>query len=167
MIHDDAGSKGLEQLMKLLPMKAMKATFPHLPVAPGPRGNIFPTDPSLGVPAQALVDEDPLEYTKDTKFATASTFAEVLLVAHERRAFVRRLQQLEKAVLLCHGTADKCVDIEASRELYAGLASKKKKFIQYVDKCHVLLCEDEPTTRKYLNDMSAFVEATLVAESPA
>ena len=138
--------------------------FPKLPTTTGPKGVSFSEDPELGRLAQEESDADPLEYKSRVKFATALTFMETLIDETQRVAMVQRLQRsaAKTPVLIQHGTLDKCVDVNASRQFIAGLKNKspnsnKKKLIEYEGKCHVLLSEDEETASKYLQDMSDFV----------
>ena len=75
---------------------------------------------------------------------------------------VRKVQTLEKPLLVLHGTGDKCVDISSSRELAKGLIFPNQKLVEYEGKCHVLLSEEEETRTKFLTDMTSFFDELLV-----
>jgi alpha-beta hydrolase superfamily lysophospholipase len=168
MVHEAAGSKALVEIVKCLPADILKQMFPKLPTTTGPKGVSFSEDPELGRLAQEESDADPLEYKSRVKFATALTFMETLINEAQREKMVKRLQRsaAKTPVLIQHGTLDRCVDVNASRQFIAGLKNKspknKKKLIEYEGKCHVLLSEDKETASKYLQDMSDFVNQCLM-----
>lgn len=164
MVHDDAGQPILEQFIQLWPLDWVKKVLPRFPATPGPKGNIFSADPQLNQLAEESVQNDPLEYTGDTTFSTGTTFLQRLMIEKNRRELVRKVQTLEKPLLLLHGTGDKCVDINASRELIQGLGSVHQKLIEYEGKCHVLLSEDEQTRNQFLTDMTDFFADLLTHE---
>ncbi|QDZ20131.1 putative phospolipase [Chloropicon primus] len=158
MVADDAGDPILEEFIRLWPMPMLKGLFPKFPATPGPRGNIFSSDEALNKAAQASVDADPLEYCGDTKFLTAMTFADNLLKERNRRAFIDKLETMDKPLLLMHGTDDKCVDVRCSREFYKGSKSSDKRILEFEGKSHVLLSENEETRAKFLSGMTDFAD---------
>lgn len=107
MVADDAGDPLLEEFIRLWPLRLLKGLFPKFPATPGPKGNIFSSDEALNKAAQESIENDPLEYCGDTKFSTAMTFADALLTERNRAALVKKLQTVDKPLLLLHGTADK------------------------------------------------------------
>merc|ERR1711959_812332 len=119
---------------------------------PGPKGNIFSSDPTLNAAAQESVEKDPLEWTGNTLFSTATTFMQTLLDEEARKKLVSKLQTLEKPLLLQHGTADKCVDVACSREFLAGVRSKNKKLI-----------EEAATREKFLSEAATFANQVIQA----
>ena len=141
------------------PADILKYMFPKLPTTNGPKGVSFSEDPELHHLAQEESDADPLEYKSRVKFATALTFIESLISKERREKLIKELQRsvAKFPVLIQHGTLDKCVDVNASRQFMVGLKSPSKRLIEYEGKCHVLLSEDEETASKYLRDMSDFV----------
>jgi len=163
MVHDDAGDPILEQFIRLWPMDILKSLLPKFPATPGPKGNIFSSDPTLNAAAQESVEKDPLEWTGNTLFSTATTFMQTLLDEEARKKLVSKLQTLEKPLLLQHGTADKCVDVACSREFLAGVRSKNKKLIEYEGKAHVLLSEEAATREKFLSDAATFANEVIQA----
>ena len=76
-MHDDAGDPILEQFIRLWPLDILKSLLPKFPATPGPKGNIFSSDPTLNAAAQESVEKDPLEWTGNTLFSTATTFMQV------------------------------------------------------------------------------------------
>ena len=85
------------------------------------------------------------------------TFADNLLTEENRKELVRKLQVLDKPLLLLHGTGDKCVDVRCSKEFISGVRSSDKTLVEYDNKCHVLLSEEEETKNKFLGDMADFI----------
>lgn len=156
MVHDDAGDPIMEQFIRLWPLDLVKQIFPKFPATPGPKGNIFSSDEDLNTKAQESIDADPLEYTGNTKFATATTFMQKLLTERARKELLQTVMNLDKPLLILHGSGDRCVDIASSLELYDGVKSTNKDLIQYEGKAHVLLSEDEATRTKFLSDMTTF-----------
>ena len=67
MVADDAGDPVLEAFIRLWPLDLLRNLFPQFPATPGPRGNIFSDQEELKKIAQKSIEEDPLEYTGDTK----------------------------------------------------------------------------------------------------
>jgi alpha-beta hydrolase superfamily lysophospholipase len=162
MVHEDARDAFMEQFIRLWPLDLVKDVFPKFPATPGPKGNIFSADPKLNQLAEESIHNDPLEYTGNTKFSTGTTFLQRLLIEKNRKQLIRKVQTLEKPLLVLHGTGDKCVDISSSRELAKGLIFPNQKLVEYEGKCHVLLSEEEETRTKFLTDMTNFFDERLV-----
>ena len=170
-----AGNAVLEEVYAWFPTRLMKwlsvRVIPRMPVTRGTRGINYSEDKILKAKAIRENEADPLEFKEKVRFSTATTFKETLMDPAARNALLDRiLGSLAGAnVLVLHGTADKCVDVESSRDFIKRLRARASAggagaagtavqgMIEYPGKAHVIMSEDAGTRRRYLDDMSEFM----------
>lgn len=132
-------------------------------------GTIFPLFPVLKEINSNKVSSDPgvaKRYNDDPLVYHGKLLARE---AREINGAIRRIQkkmeEISLPLLILHGTGDRLVDIEGSRQLYARAGSKDKTIKLYEGFYHEIL--NEPGKDRVLADMVAWLEPRAQVEKEA
>uniref|UniRef100_A0A060TCS8 ARAD1D38346p n=1 Tax=Blastobotrys adeninivorans TaxID=409370 RepID=A0A060TCS8_BLAAD len=146
--HPYTGGKGINKLM--LPfMPLVVKFFPKLRRVAAMDANVLSHDPEV-------VKE--IAPQANRRFLTSAQLMNDCIVRGKRlenSVFVGKA--IDRPVLVCHGTADKVTDINATRTFCSLLKVKKSRFLEYDGAYHALYRETPEYRDKFLADLYKFL----------
>ncbi|MFH1752808.1 MAG: lysophospholipase [Candidatus Omnitrophota bacterium] len=124
-------------------------------------GTIFPSSPVLKEIDSSKVSSDPgvaKRYNDDPLVYHGKLLArQAREISRAIERIQREMEEISLPLLILHGTADRLVDIEGSRQLYARAGSKDKTIKLYEGFYHEVL--NEPGKDRVLSDVAAWLKA--------